>query len=124
MPATVQVKNTGRVAGKEVVQLYVSAPTTTLDKPAQELPAFGKTRLLQPGESQTLTFALHPADLTSYYPSQSAWVTDAGTYTLKVGASSRNIQQTATFRVAQPIVVEKDHAVLQPDVPLTELTGR
>lgn len=124
LTASVQVKNTGKIAGKEVVQLYVSAPTTTLDKPAQELRAFGKTRLLQPGESQVLTFTLHPADVASYHTNRSAWLAEAGAYVVKVGNSSRNIQQTATFRVPTAVVVEKEHRVLQPDVPLTELTGK
>jgi beta-glucosidase len=118
---TVTVKNTGKVAGKEVVQLYVSAPATTIDKPSQELKAFGKTKLLQPGESQTLSFMLTSADLASYHTDSSEWIADAGSYTVKAGVSSRNIKQTATFTVAKAIVAEKEHKVLQPDVKLSEI---
>lgn len=121
MTTTVKVKNTGKIAGREVVQLYVSAPAKTIDKPAQELKAFGKTRLLQPGESQVLTFTIRPADLASYHTANSSWITDAGSYVLKAGTSSRAIKQTATFSVPKAIVVETDHKVLQPDRDLSEL---
>ncbi|KGO93914.1 glycoside hydrolase [Flavobacterium subsaxonicum WB 4.1-42 = DSM 21790] len=118
---TVTVKNTGKVAGKEVVQIYVRAPTQTIDKPEQELKAFGKTKLLQPGETQVLTFTLTQADLASYHTDSSEWIADAGSYTVKAATSSRNIKQTATFMVAKSIVVEKDHKVLQPDIKLSEI---
>jgi len=121
LTATVSVKNTGKVAGKEVVQIYVSAPAKTIDKPAQELRAFGKTHLLQPGESQVLTFTIHAADLASFHTDASEWITDAGKYVLKAGASSRDIRQTATFSVSKAIVVEKDHKVLQPEININEL---
>lgn len=91
---SVAVKNTGKVSGKEAVQLYVTAPRTDVRKPAEELKAFGKTRLLQPGETETLTFTVKASDLASFNPEQSAWVTDTGAYTFKVGASSRNIRLT------------------------------
>ncbi|QJD98378.1 beta-glucosidase [Mucilaginibacter robiniae] len=123
LTASVVVKNTGKVAGKEVVQIYISAPTQTIDKPEQELKAFAKTHLLQPGESQTLTFAIRSADLASYHTRSSEWITDAGKYTLKAGTSSRDIKQTATFNVAKALVVEKDHQVLQTPVNITEYKG-
>lgn len=122
--ATVIVKNTGKVAGKEVVQVYISAPTKTIDKPAQELKAFGKTHLLQPGESQTLTFTIHTADLASFHTDKSAWITDAGNYILKAGASSRDIRQTANFSVPKSIIVEKDHNVLKPEIKIDEYSGK
>jgi beta-glucosidase len=103
------------------VEIYVSAPTKTIDKPEQELRAFGKTKLLQPGESQTLTFTINAADLASYHTDSSEWVTDAGKYTLKAGASSRDIKQTALFTIAAPIVVEKDHKAFEPQVVISEL---
>ena len=118
------MKNTGKVAGKEVVQIYISAPTKTIDKPAQELKAFGKTRLLQPGETQTFTFTIHPVDLASYHTDQSEWITDAGKYILKAGNSSRDIRQSATFTVPAAIMVEKDHKVLQPEVSINELKAK
>ncbi len=98
--ASVTITNTGKVAGREVVQLYVSAPGTSMPKPAVELKGFAKTRTLAPGESQTLSFALAARDLASFDETSSSWAVEAGTYTVKVGASSEDIRQTATFSKA------------------------
>ena len=93
--ASVRVKNVGDVAGKEAVQLYVTAPESRLDKPAKELKAFAKTGKLAPGESQVLTFTFPTSDLASFDEHASAWKVDAGTYTFQFGASSRDIRCTA-----------------------------
>jgi len=119
--ATVNVKNIGQVAGKQVVQLYLSAPAKTIDKPAQELKGFSKTRLLQPGESQAVTFSIREADLASYYTDKSEWMAESGEYLVKIGASSRDIKQTATFKLGSKIVIETDHKVLQPQIAIDEL---
>ncbi|MEP7110407.1 MAG: glycoside hydrolase family 3 C-terminal domain-containing protein [Ferruginibacter sp.] len=119
--ATITVTNNGPVAGKEVVQLYISAPGKTLDKPAEELKAFAKTKLLLPGQSQTMKFSLTAADLASFDTQSTSWIAEAGDYTIKVGASSENIQQTATFDLAKDVVVEKVNKVLVPQVPINEL---
>ena len=73
MTVKATVTNTGRVAGREVAQLYVTAPHGTLDKPERELRAFAKTGVLAPGASETVTFRLSAADLASFDPSASAW---------------------------------------------------
>ena len=91
---SVTVKNTGNVAGKEVAQLYVTAPKGKLEKPAQELKGFAKTRELQPGESETLTMTLQKRDLASFDEAGSQWITEAGQYLFKVGNSSRDIKLT------------------------------
>ena len=122
--ATVTVKNTGKVAGKEVVQLYISAPAKNLDKPSEELKAFAKTKLLQPGESQTLSFDIDAADLSSFDTNRESWIAEAGAYSVKVGASSKNIKQTATFDLAKEIVTEKDNKVLVPQTEINEMKSQ
>jgi beta-glucosidase len=119
--ATITIKNTGNVAGKEAVQLYISAPANSIDKPAEELKGFAKTKLLQPGESQTITFTINPEDLASYDTNKESWVADAGMYYVKIGASSENIKQTATFNLAKEIITEKDHKVLAPQTQINEM---
>lgn len=100
-------------------------PSLTLsDGPAgvriNPMRAFAKTDLLAPGESQTLTLLLTPRDLTSFDPERSAWVADAGTYTVGVGASSRDIRERATFDLAEVRVVEQAHSVMEPEVAIDE----
>lgn len=109
---SVTVRNTGRMAGKEVVQVYVNAPKQKLKKPEYELRAFAKTRMLQPGESQTLTFTLTARDLASYSPSCSCWLADAGNYTVNVAASSLNVKASVLVQLSKDIVVEKTKATL------------
>lgn len=119
--ASITITNTGRVAGKEVVQLYVSAPKTKLDKPSEELKAFAKTNLLQPGQSQTIHFAITLADLASYNTNESEWIADAGNYTVKIGSSSMKIQQSASFILPLKVVTEKCNKVLAPTVTVNEI---
>lgn len=95
----VEVKNIGAAAGKEVVQLYVVAPQSELDKPAQELKAFAKTPNLQPEESATVTLTFSKAYLASFVEAQNAWVVEAGTYGVKIGASSRDTRYESTLDV-------------------------
>ena len=121
LKATLTVTNSGKTAGKEVVELYVSAPGIKLDKPAEELKAFAKTRLLQPGQSQTLNFVIDAADLASFDTNSSSWVAEAGKYTVKAGTSSENIKQTVTFHLAKEIVTEKDSKQVAPQVDISEL---
>ena len=117
------ITNTGKVAGREVVQLYVSAPKGKLAKPESELKAFAKTSLLAPGKSQALSFTLTAADLASYDTAASAWVTDAGTYTVQAAASSVEVKQRTTFQVGKPVVVTKSRHLLAPPAPVTEMAA-
>jgi len=121
LTVTVNVKNTGKAAGKEVAQLYLSAPAAKLDKPVMELKGFAKTRLLQPGESQSLQFVLDSRSLASFDTEISSWVADAGSYTVKIGASSRDIRQSAPFTLAKSLVVKKETVSLAPKVQINEL---
>jgi len=120
--ATVTITNTGKVPGKEVVQLYISAPGKTLNKPAEELKGFAKTRLLKAGESETISLIINARDLASYDTKAASWIAEPGTYTIKIGASSENIKAKANFTVANEIVVEKLSNLLVPKVAINELT--
>jgi beta-glucosidase len=118
---TVEVKNSGIVAGKEVAELYLSAPAVKLDKPAIELKGFAKTKLLKPGESQTLTFVIDSRRLSSFDPAVSSWVAEAGKYDVKIGASSKDIRQSATFTLAKDLTVKKETVSLVPKEKINEL---
>jgi beta-glucosidase len=118
---SVDVRNAGRVPGREVAQLYLAAPARALDKPAQELKAFAKTKLLAPGETQTLSFVLDARSLASFDPALSAWVADAGRYDVNVGASSRDIRQTSSFVLGKDLVVKKEARALVPKQSIREL---
>lgn len=120
---TVDITNKGKIAGKEAVQLYVSAPAVKLDKPSIELRAFGKTALLNPGQKQTLTFTILPQDLASFDTESSSWVAEAGKYLIKIGASSADIRHTVEFTLAKDIVVEKASKVMTPQVSINEMKG-
>jgi beta-glucosidase len=98
---SVTVTNTGRSPGREVVELYLSAPGTAVPKPALELRGFAKTKTLGPGQAETLNFTLVPRDLASFDEASSSWRAEAGTYIVKIGASSADIRQTATFSKAK-----------------------
>lgn len=118
LQASVSITNIGNTAGKEVVQLYISAPTHRIDKPESELKGFCKTRLLKPGESQIITFNINEKDLASFDTSSSSWIADAGSYVVKVGASSLKLPQQASFKLTENKIVEKVNRVLFPQVPI------
>ena len=117
--ATIKIKNTGDIAGEEVVQIYISAPGITMRKPAMELKAFDKTQILQPGDSETLKFTLDAKDLASFSEEKSAWVVESGEYTIQIGASSRDIQSSLKFSVPGEMIAEKVSDVLAPNRDLT-----
>ena len=121
LTATITVTNSGKVAGKEAVQLYISAPADKLAKPVEELKAFAKTELLQPGQSQTIQFVITADDLASFDTNGTSWIAEAGKYTVKAGASSEDIKKTASFQLAKDIVTEKCNKVLVPQVEINEL---
>ena len=121
LTATVTIKNTGKTAGKDVVQLYLSAPSKNTDKPSSELKAFAKTKVLQPGESQTITLTINPKDLASFVTAKNAWIAEAGTYNVAIGTSSLNIKKTASFSLAKELVVEKTNSSFAADIQFSDL---
>src|SRR4051794_5618633 len=101
-----KVTNTGRRSGKEVVQVYFSAPQTAVDEPYQELAAYGKTDELAPGQSQTLTLSYDTTQMSSYESARSAYVLGAGEYVVRVGDSSRSTHVAARLDLRRSIVTE------------------
>lgn len=106
MTLTATVANTGSVAGKEVAQVYISAPEVNLKKPTIELKSFAKTNLLAAGASQKLTFTI-PADLlASFDEVNNKWIIEAGTYKAYISPSSDvSSTEPVTFSVSKEIVV-------------------
>ena len=116
---SVTIKNTGKVAGKQVAQVYVTAPKGAYEKPVKELKAFGKTRELKPGESQTLKMTLEKRDLASFDEANSQWKVDAGNYLFQVGTDVESIKGTATLKVTE--YTEKTSRACAPNVQLNYL---
>ena len=108
----VTVRNTGTVPGKEVVQLYYSAPQGLLGKPARELAAFRKTKLLAPDESETLALRFAVSDMASFDDlgkiQKSAWVLEAGDYRFFLGTSVRDVRPLDfVYTVSEPVVTQQ-----------------
>jgi len=129
---TVTVTNTGtEYAGREVVQLYYEAPQGRLGRPARELAAFAKTRLLQPGESERLELAFPVRRMAAYDDGgatghRSAYVLEAGTYALHVGTSVRDAKPVRFeggegYAVPELVVVEQLEEALAPTVPFRRM---
>ncbi len=116
------ITNIGEKAGKEVAQLYLSAPSGKLEKPSSELRKFAKTRLLQPGEKQVVKFTLNKMDLASFDSQNSQWIAEPGEYKVNIGASSVDFRLSEIFKVKKEIEVEKVNKALVPLVDIQELS--
>ena len=106
---SVNVKNTGSTPGREVVQIYCSAPQGKLGKPARVLCGFDKTRTLQPGESQTLSFEIPLESVASYDDSgvtghKSAWILEQGGYVFYAGADVRSASEGYSLTLPETVV--------------------
>ena len=116
---SVNVKNTDKVAGKQVAQIYVAAPKGTLEKPAKELKAFAKTKDLKPGQSETLTMTIPVRELASFDEANSEWLAEPGTYTFFVGDNVEHIADGVTVNVDK--YTEKVDNVMAPKEKLNLL---
>ena len=117
---SVTVKNTGSLEGKEVVELYISAPDNkTANKPAKELKAFAKTKVLKAGESEKVTLTVNAADLASFDEAASAWVIAEGEYQFLIGASSQDIK--ATLKAKAKAQQTKVNNALKPETQMNLL---
>ena len=119
----VTVTNTGSAAGKEVAQLYVSAPSGKLAKEHQRLVAFNKTGLLQPGEREELTLSVDLADCSSYDETARAYVLEAGEYVFRLGDSSENTAPVVAVGLSDTISLRKVRSICPPEKPVQALTA-
>jgi beta-glucosidase-like glycosyl hydrolase len=119
-----KVTNTGRRAsGKEVVQVYFSAPTTGLDTPYQELAGSAKTDKLAPGASQTVTISFRTDEMSSFDKARAAYVLDAGDYLIRVGNSSRSTKVVAKLTLPHKVTTTLVRHEQNDVAPATELTS-
>ena len=117
---SVRVNNTGSYAGRNVVELFVAAPNSKkLNKPAKELRNYTKTRLLQPGESETVTMTVKTSDLASFNEKASAWKTDAGRYDFLICSSANDVEAKVSANVKS--WAQKVNNVMKPNVKLNLL---
>lgn len=121
----VKVTNTGdKYAGKEVVQVYYSAPEGKLEKPYQELSAYGKTKKLAPGEEQCLELSFCVRQMASYDEERASWVLEKGDYVIRVGNSSRNTKVAAILSLDEEAVTEKLSNRFALDCELEQLSAK
>ncbi|MCR5293939.1 MAG: glycoside hydrolase family 3 C-terminal domain-containing protein [Lachnospiraceae bacterium] len=112
----VRVTNTGKRAGKEAVQLYVSIPEGKLDQPFISLVSFAKTKELSPGEGVDLYLSFSMADIASYDAERESWILEAGSYILRPGLSSEDTEAVGEIFISREIIVSKAKNVLgRPD---------
>ncbi|MDE7298958.1 MAG: glycoside hydrolase family 3 C-terminal domain-containing protein [Lachnospiraceae bacterium] len=124
LTVSAEVENTGaKHAGREVVQVYVSALGGELEKPYQELTGFAKTKLLLPGEKETVRITFDAADMASYDVRDAAWKLEAGKYIIRVGSSSRNTAVAATVSLAETVVTEQLKNLFALDTAMEEFSA-
>lgn len=123
----VKVVNAGKYAGKEVVQVYYSAPDGTggdrpyqTEKAYQDLAVYAKTDLLEPGQSQVLTLSYNTADMAYYNEKDEGYALDPGNYILRVGNSSRNTHVAAVLKLDAKVVTEKLKNLMHTDWSILE----
>ncbi|MGP4038836.1 glycoside hydrolase family 3 C-terminal domain-containing protein [Gracilibacillus sp. D59] len=116
------ITNSGDVAGKEAVQVYVAAPDGSIENPDIELAAFTKTDTIQPRKKENIKIDITASDIASFDESKSAWVVEKGTYELSVASSSENVEGTASFTVSEDIIVDEVNDVLAPERDIDRLT--
>lgn len=122
---TVTVTNTGDTySGKEVVQVYFSAPEGSMEKAYQELIAYGKTDNLAPGESQTLNITFLTTEMSSYSEEKAAYILEKGDYILRVGNSSRNTTPAAVLSLDQDVITEQLSNQVPAAEPIEELNRK
>ena len=112
----VNVKNAGKVAGKEVVQVYVSAPGKDMDKPARELKGFAKTEKLNPGQSETVEVKIPYESLASFNETDSQWQVEAGTYRVMVAQNAADAKPLTAEVKEEAKVTETVRPCLEKEI--------
>lgn len=121
MVQTTVCNNGTTYSGKEVVQLYASAPATALDKEYQRLVAFAKTDILAPGATQTVTLTFPLSALSSYREADACTILEAGNYLLRLGNHSRNTVPVALLSLAQEVILSQHENLFALQQPLEVL---
>ncbi len=111
-------------SGKEVAQVYLSAPAGRLHKEYQSLCAFGKTKVLQPQESETLELSFDMAEFGSYDEESASYLLEAGEYVLRLGNSSRNTVPVAVITLDETVIVSKHCNICPVTAPIEELKSQ
>ena len=118
----VEVTNIGdKYPGKEVVQVYYSAPDGIMEKPTQELAGFAKTKLLAPGEKDVVTITFATIDMASFDAYDAAWVMEEGEYTIRVGNSSRNTEAVAVIDLDEQVTTLQLKRLMRDTIAVREL---
>lgn len=120
----IEVRNIGAIPGKEVVQVYVEAPDGRLEQPSRRLVAFAKTRLLAPGEAETLALEMQAERFTSYDAESAMWMMEAGLYRLWVGASVASLVRAGSFFVRRTKFVKQVVSRVRPPMAIRTLSKR
>jgi beta-glucosidase len=118
----VDVTNTGKVAGDEVVQLYTHQRASRDKQPQRQLRAFQRVGL-EPGQTKTVRLRLRAADLAHWDVTRNKWVVESGDYDLMAGASSADIRQRATLRVRGETIPARDLAKTTRAVDFDDYSG-
>lgn len=118
------VKNMGNAAGKEVIQVYVGKPATSIEKPLKDLVSFEKTRLLQPGEMEEFPVSIPAAHLAVYDEQKAAWLLEAGNYQIYVGNNAASASCWGHFTVAEDMMIHQVKNRMQPRIAFPKLSQR
>lgn len=121
---TIQVKNNGSIySGREVVQVYYSAPSGIIEKPYQELVAFKKSQELYPGEIQCLKLYFEVSQMAAYDDKKAAYILEKGTYYIRVGTHSRNTHVVAGLQIEEQVITKQLRNLMKPETEIRTLSS-
>ena len=121
LAVAVKVRNTGRAAGRQVIQVYAACPSGELTTERKRLTAFGKTGLLQPGETETLRLSFGLEQLSVYHEGRSAWILQGGEYGIFAGENALAVKPAVKLRLAETVVTGQLSAVCELKEALKEI---